>query len=129
MQDIWTEELDPVVVRADALGALAANISVGGVGAQAAQATVRLHGELCAQTTPPLRAAVDRVLALGVTDLRFELDDLRLCTSAGIDLWVELAARIWPLGGDLRLAGATGVVRRALDAVGVDDSGFVRGTG
>jgi anti-anti-sigma factor len=129
MQDIWTEELDPVVVRADAVGALAADIRVAGIGTQPVQATAQLRGELCATTAPALREVADRLLALGVTDLRFELDDLRLCTSAGIDLWVELAARVWPLGGDLRLAGATGVVRRALDAVGVDDSGFVRGTG
>ena len=59
-------------------------------------------------------------------DVRFDLAGLRLCTSAGIDLWVDVAARLLPAGGDLRLDGAAGVVRRALDAVGVSDSGTVR---
>ena len=126
MQGIWTEELAPVVVADSAsTQRLLARISVTGIGASPAQADVALCGELCAGTTPAVAEALDRVLAMGVADVRFDLSELRLCTSAGIDLWVDLATRLLPIGGDLRLDGAAGVVRRALDAVGVSDSGTV----
>lgn len=130
MQDIWTEELAPVVI-ADGAGAqrLVARITVTGMGAVPAHVEVTLVGELCATTTPPVAAALERLLALDVVDVRFDLAGLRLCTSAGIDLWVDIAARLLPSGGDLRLDGAAGVVRRALDAVGVSDSGTVRPPG
>jgi anti-sigma B factor antagonist len=128
MQDIWTEDLAPVVATdAAGLDRLVATVTITGVGGVPVQATVGLRGELCAVTTPFVTAELDRLLALGVTDVRFELQDLRLCTSTGIDLWVEAAMRLLPVGGDVRLVGASGVVRRALDAVGVDDSATVRG--
>lgn len=127
MQEIWTEELAPVVVvAADAVGGLTARITVTGIRSEPVQATVALVGELCADTTAPVAAEIERVLALGICDVRFDLRELRLCTSAGIDLWVDLAARLLQVGGDLRLGGAAGVVRRALDAVQVTDSGTVR---
>ena len=127
MQEFWTEELAPVVAT-DATGSarLTAHVTVSGVGADAVHAAVRLCGELCATTTPVVTGEVERLLDLGVRDVRFDLHDLRLCTSTGIDLWVEVSTRVFPRGGDVRLAGATGVVRRALDAVGVDDSANVR---
>jgi anti-sigma B factor antagonist len=126
MQGIWTEELAPVVVADGAsTQRLLARIVVTGIGAAPAHADVGLSGELCAGTTPAVAEAVDGLLSLGVTDVRFDLSALRLCTSAGIDLWVDLSARLTPSGGDLRLDGAAGVVRRALDAVGVSDSGTV----
>lgn len=127
MQEIWTEELAPVVV-ADSASAerLVARITVTGIGSAPAHIHVALRGELCAATTPLVADALDRLLLLGVADVRFDLAELRLCTSAGIDLWVDIAARLLPPGGDLRLDGAAGVVRRALDAVGVSDSGTVR---
>lgn len=128
MQEIWTEDLAPVVATDEAgLDRLVATVTITGVGGVPVQATVRLRGELCAATTPCVTTELDRLLALGVTDVRFELHDLRLCTSTGIDLWVEAATRLLPSGGDVRLVGASGVVRRALDAVGVDDSATVRG--
>lgn len=127
MQGIWTEELAPVVVVDDASAQrLSARIVVTGFGAAPAHIDVSLHGELCAGTTPALAETLDRLLAaVGVVDVRFDLAGLRLCTSAGIDLWVGIAGRLLPDGGDLRLDGAAGVVRRALDAVGVSDSGTV----
>ena len=130
MQEIWTEELAPVVV-ADSAAAqrLTARILVTGIGAAPAHVEVVLVGELCASTTPPVAAALEALLALQAVDVRFDLTGLRLCTSAGIDLWVDIAARLLPAGGDLRLDGAAGVVRRALDAVGVSDSGTVRPPG
>lgn len=130
MQGIWTEELAPVVV-ADSGSAerLVARMTVTGVGSAAAHIDVALRGELCAGTTPIVAEAVERLLPLGAPDVRFDLTELRLCTSAGIDLWVDIAARLLPHGGDLRLDGAAGVVRRALDAVGVSDSGTVRRPG
>lgn len=129
MQEIWTEELAPLVIVApDAVGGLTARITVTGFQSDPVQATIALSGELCAGTTPPVGAEIERILALGITDLRFDLRELRLCTSAGIDLWVDLAARLLQVGGDLRLGGAAGVVRRALDAVQVTDSGTVRRT-
>lgn len=126
MQDIWTEELAPMVV-ADGVfaGRLVARIAVTGVGAAPAHVDVALEGELTAATTSALAGALEPLLALAVVDVRFDLSGLRLCTSAGIDLWVDIAARLMPSGGDLRLDGAAGVVRRALDAVGVSDSGIV----
>jgi anti-anti-sigma factor len=127
MQDIWTEELAPVTATdAAGTGRLTAHVTVSGIGSEPVHVTVRLQGELCATTTPVVTGEVARLVALGVRDVRFELHDLRLCTSTGIDLWVELATRVLPYGGDVRLDGATGVVRRALDAVGVDDSATVR---
>lgn len=127
MQDTWTEELAPVEAT-DVAGTtrLIANVTVTGVADAPIQATIHLSGELCASTTPLITRQVERLLAMGVQDVRFELADLRLCTSTGIDLWVECAARLLPVGGDVRLVGASGVVRRALDAVGVDDSATVR---
>lgn len=127
MHEIWTEVLSPVE-STDAAGSvgLAASVAVTGMGELALQATVILHGELCDVTAPVITELVERLLALGVRDVRFELAELRLCTSAGIDLWVEAASRLLPRGGDVRLVGASGVVRRALDAVGVDESATVR---
>jgi len=127
MQDVWTEELAPVE-STDAAGAtrLVAHVTVTGVGGDPMHATICLRGELCAATTPVVTAEVERLLAMGVRDVRFDLTELRLCTSTGIDLWVECATRVLPLGGDVRLDGASGVVRRALDAVDVDDSATVR---
>ena len=130
MQGIWTEELAPVVVADEASASrLVARITITGFGSVAAHLDVSLHGELCAGTTPAVAAAIDGLLPLGISDVRFDLAELRLCTSAGIDLWVDLAMRLLPRGGDLRLDGAAGVVRRALDAVGVSDSGTVRRPG
>ncbi|HEX4903005.1 MAG TPA: STAS domain-containing protein [Acidimicrobiales bacterium] len=130
MQEFWTEDLDPVIAT-DATGSarLTAHVTVSGIGGEAVHAAIRLCGELCATTTPAVTDEVERLLALGVGDVRFDLHDLRLCTSTGIDLWVEAAARVLPRGGDVRLVGAYGVVRRALDAVGVDDSATVRPLG
>jgi anti-anti-sigma factor len=127
MMEIWTEELAPVEAT-DAAGAtrLVAHVTVTGVVGDPIQATIQLRGELCATTTPEITLEVERLLGMGVRDLRFDLADLKLCTSTGIDLWVECATRVLPLGGDVRLVGASGVVRRALDAVGVDDSATVR---
>lgn len=123
LQDIWTEELSPVVVPGPKGPAqLVGAITVTGIGARAVHAQVRLSGELCAGTTPAVAEVVDRLVSLDVIDVRFDLHELRLCTSAGIDMWVDTAARVLPQGGDVRLAGASGVVRRALDAVGVSDS-------
>lgn len=130
MQRIWTEELAPVVVAdSGSASRLVADITVTGFGSTPAHLDVALRGELCAGTTPAVAQAVDGLLALGIVDVRFDLAELRLCTSAGIDLWVDLAARLLARGGDLRLDGAAGVVRRALDAVGVSDSGTVRRPG
>lgn len=127
MPEIWTEELAAIVVPGPPGPAqLVGAVVVTGVDEVAVHAEIRLSGELCAATTPPVAAVVDRLLALGVADLRFDLRQLRLCTSAGIDLWVDAAARVLPSGGEVRLDGATGVVRRALDAVGVTDSAQVR---
>lgn len=130
MQGIWTEELAPLVVAdSGSPQRLLARIAVTGTAATPLHARVALFGELCAGTTPTVSEALDGLLAMGVTDVRFDLGELRLCTSAGIDLWVDLAGRLLPQGGDLRLDGAAGVVRRALDAVGVSDSGTVRPRG
>lgn len=127
MQQIWTEQLAPVDV-ADAAGTvrLTVRTTVTGVDRAALHASLRLDGELCSETTPVVSAEVERLLALGVLDVHFDLERLRMCTSSGIDLWVESATRVLPRGGDVRLSGASGVVRRALDAVGVDDSATVR---
>lgn len=127
MQEFWTEELAPVIAT-DATGSarLTAHVTVSGIGGEPVHADVRLCGELCASTTPVVTGEVERLLDLGVRDVRFDLHELRLCTSTGIDLWVEVSTRVFPRGGDVRLVGATGVVRRALDAVGVDDSANVR---
>lgn len=130
MLGIWTEELAPVVVAdGGSASRLVARITVTGIGSAPSHVDVVLHGELCAATTPPVAEAVERLLALGTPDVRFDLAELRLCTSAGIDLWVDIAGRLLGHGGDLRLDGAAGVVRRALDAVGVSDSGTVRPPG
>lgn len=123
MPDIWTEELSPIAVPgSDGSEQLVGSVTITGIGGRGLHVRVELAGELCAGTTPAVSELVDRVLALGVLDLRFDLHRLRLCTSAGIDMWVDTAARVLPRGGDVRLAGASGVVRRALDAVGVSDS-------
>lgn len=126
MQAIWTEELAPLVVADSAsTPRLAARIAVTGIGGVPAHVDIALVGELCAATTPLLAARIDALLRLALVDVRFDLAGLRLCTSAGIDLWVDIAARLLPNGGELRLDGAAGVVRRALDAVGVSDAGTV----
>lgn len=127
LSDIWTEELSPVVVPGlHGPAQLVGHLTITGIGGRAVHADVRLAGELCAVTTPTVAREVERLLALGITDLRFDLHELRLCTSAGIDLWVDAASRVMPQGGEVRLSGASGVVRRALDAVRVTDSAELR---
>ena len=99
MRDIWTEDLAPLDAT-DSAGTtrLVAQVTVSGVGVDVVHATVRLIGELCETTTPRITGEVERLLAMGVRDLRFDLSELRLCTSTGIDLWVESATRVLPCG-------------------------------
>jgi anti-anti-sigma factor len=95
------------------------------VGAWSLHAAVSLGGELCAVSTPALAASVDGLLDGGVVDLCFDLGRLDLCTSAGVDLWTDVAHRVRSDGGDVRLLNAHGGVRRVLDVVGIPDSGVV----
>lgn len=125
LPEVWTEELDPFEVSGDhGVTVFAARIVVTGVDATGLHAEFALSGELCVETASALSDSVGRLVALGVVDVCFDLHDLRLCTSAGIDLWMDLASRLEPRG-DVRLRNARGGVRRVLDVVGLSDSGIL----
>ena len=88
-------------------------------------ASVDLHGDLCAITTPQLRVHLDRLMDDGVADITVDLSGLRLCTSDGLHLWEETHDRLArEHGGTLCLLGARGVVQRILDRVGAADPTF-----
>ena len=87
-------------------------------------ASMHLEGELCPASAPAHAAEVATLLDLGVTALIIDLDDLRLCTSAGLDIWDRAHHRLGQLDGAVHLRGARGVVRRVLDVVAATDTTF-----
>ena len=122
LDPLWSDELGPIEVQGDHGSAvLTVRTVVTAVNGVDFHAALALQGELCAASAPSLRAAVERLVGFGVVDVSFDLADLRLCTSAGIDVWMDLAAQLEPVGGDLRLRNARGGVRRVLDVVGLAD--------
>jgi len=86
--------------------------------------SIRIRGELCAVTAVEHARQLADLVDQGYIEVRIELDDLVLCTSDGLDLWDDLQHRLDPVSGTLTLAGATGVVLRALDIVRRDDRHF-----
>lgn len=121
---LWTEELAPIeVTGAGGASMLTLRTSLTPVGGSALHGALDLRGELCPETTPVLADAADRLVDLGVVDMSFDLVDLRLCTSEGVDLWCDLATRLGRDGGDVRLRNASGGVRRVLAVCGLLDSG------
>lgn len=74
-----------------------------------------LGGVICAATEPLLSSIVEGLLRMGASHVRFDLRNLRLCTSEGLDLWVDLFERLQRRGGSLRLDNASGLVARVID--------------
>lgn len=92
--------------------------------ARSHRASLRIQGSLDALTAAEHGRQLGALVDQGFIQLRISLDDLRLCTSDGLDLWDDLQHRLDPLEGRLVLAGATGVVRRVLDVVTRPDAHF-----
>lgn len=99
-----------------------ATVTVDGCGRPVA--TLELHGELCPTSAADLECEVDRLLEDGVVELTVDLQGLRFCTSHGLDVWQDADERLRPVGGGVRLIGATGVVRQVLEVVQRDDPTF-----
>lgn len=63
----------------------------------------------------PLKAALDREVERGARDFVIDLSEVRLVNSLGIGILVACLTSVRKRGGDIRLAGASRRVIRALD--------------
>jgi anti-anti-sigma factor len=87
-------------------------------------ASLHLEGELCPASAPAFADELDVLLELGVLDVFIDLDDLRLCTSAGLEVFDRAHRRLGRDAGGVHLAGARGVVERVLAIVSGADPSF-----
>ena len=100
-------------------GDLAADVVVTHLNGVPLHGAVALHGELCWESAPMLEAVLASFDQDGVDDVSFDLARLRLCTSAGVDLWADLAARLESRDGTVVLRNPHRIVRRVLDIAGL----------
>jgi len=82
---------------------------------------VRIVDDLDAATSEEATAYLDAEIDVGHTNLVIELGDVAYMSSAGLRVILSTMQGARQQGGDLRLAGAEGHVRRVLDM-----SGFFR---
>lgn len=84
-------------------------------GASSLGAHVRVAGVLCANTALTMRAIIDELLRARADLVELELSGLQLCTSDGVECWIELVEGLARNGGELRLVGPRPVVARVLE--------------
>lgn len=77
-------------------------------------ALIALDGELDLATRPRLDAAVDGVLADGLTCVLLDLDALTFCDSTGMGALVRASRVVHAAGGSCVVAGARGPVHKLL---------------
>jgi anti-anti-sigma factor len=90
-------------------------------------AVVDLHGELDPASVPQLRCELDQLIADGIVDITVDLQDLRFCTSCGLDLFDEVHGRLEQHRRGalrLRLHGAAHIVQRVVRIVRENDPTF-----
>lgn len=88
---------------------------------QAATSIITLRGKMmlgeeCAQ----LESLVPLLLRSGRKNLVFDLSGVTHIDSTGIGRFIEAFSRLGPVGGQIRLAGATGAVRDSFRVTRLD---------
>lgn len=82
--------------------------------------TVRLGGECDIASAPELREALVELHEQDVREVVLDLSALDFLDSSGIGVIVSALKRLRESGGDLRVTGAQGPVRKVLELTGLD---------
>jgi anti-anti-sigma factor len=82
---------------------------------------VRVHGELDAAGEHAFERALEPALVNGRAELVIDLSGVTFIDSTGIRCLIRANERANGCGMTIRFQGATGVVRRALEIVGLPD--------
>ena len=85
-----------------------------------ASRTVRLEGTCDLATAPDLRNALQPLLPPGVQEVIVDVSELEFIDSTGLGVILGAMRRLREGGGALRIAGATGSVRRVLEITDLD---------
>lgn len=88
--------------------------------ARADYAVIRPEGRLTAPTVPLLRAAIDDLVAAGSTHIVIDLSGTEFIDSSGLGALIGGLKVARLAGGDLRISGVTGSVRRVLKLTNLD---------
>jgi anti-sigma B factor antagonist len=82
--------------------------------------TVRLEGTCDLATAPDLRTALQPLVPPEVQDLIVDVSALEFIDSTGLGVILGAMRRLREGGGHLRIAGASGTVRRVLEITDLD---------
>ncbi|WP_203790740.1 STAS domain-containing protein [Paractinoplanes rishiriensis] len=82
-------------------------------------AVLHLRGELDADTSVKLRAALDKLLERPVPRIVVDLTELKFCDSVGLSAFITSKQVIADRGGWLSFAGANPFLVRLLETVGL----------
>jgi anti-sigma B factor antagonist len=86
-----------------------------------ATSVITLRGKLMLGVeSAQLETLVPQLLKNGRKNLVFDLSDLTHIDSTGIGRFIDTYSRLVPLGGQMRLAGATGAVRDSFRVTRLD---------
>lgn len=87
-------------------------------GDDAGTVVVRITGELDMSSAAAVRDVIDPVLAAGPTRLVFDVAALEFLDSSGLAVLLQAAER----AGDIVLRNPTGIVRRVVEATGLEST-------
>ena len=93
--------------------------------AAAEAVTVDVVGELDLVGGPELARCVEEQVEGGRRHIRLDLTGLSFCDARGLSALVDARERVDGAGGELVLAGAPAMLRRAMTVTGLDDRLFV----
>lgn len=82
--------------------------------------TVRLDGTCDLATAPELRQALQPLVPPDVKEVTLDLSALEFIDSTGLGVILGAMRRLREGGGTLRIAGASGTVRRVLEITDLD---------
>ncbi len=118
---LWSEVLTgPEIHRIRVGGRVVLGLSVlVAPGSSPRSAQVVLAGELCPASAPVARQHLDDLVERGVVCIHVDVSKLRLCTTAGVEVFEAIDAEVTRRGGGLWLQGATGVVARVFQILDV----------
>ncbi len=118
---LWSEALTvPEIHRIRVGGRVLLGLSVlVAPGSRPRSAQVVLAGELCPAGAPIARQHLDDLVERGVVCIHVDVSKLRLCTTAGVEVFEAIEAEVTRRGGGLWLQGATGVVARVFQVLDV----------
>lgn len=85
-----------------------------------ARRVVRLSGECDIASAPQLQEVLATLRGPDVTEIVIDATDLDFLDSTGLGTLVGALKRMRESGGELRIAGARGPVRRVLQITGLD---------